>query len=87
MLFFLVFLEAPSVVVWLGVSHLRARGNTFLHITHFVSSRHMTKIGLLILLAHLKFCLRVLNFAGAVFEVKVAPANDLRQHNFAGGRQ
>jgi hypothetical protein len=31
----------------------------------------MTKIGLMILLAHLKFCWRILNFAGAVFEVKL----------------
>ncbi len=30
----------------------------------------MTKIGSMILLAHLKFCWRVLNFAGAVFEVR-----------------
>ncbi len=44
----------------------------------------MTKIGLMILLAHLKFCWRILNFAGAVFEVQVAPANNLRQQNFAG---
>jgi hypothetical protein len=47
----------------------------------------MTKIGLMILLARPKFCWRVLNFAGAVFEVKVAPANDLCQQNFAGTRQ
>ncbi len=60
---------------------------TFLHITQSISSRDMTKIGLMILLARLKFCWRVLNFAGAVFEVKVAPANDLRQQNFAGMRQ
>ncbi len=52
---------------------------TFLHVTH-----RMTKIGSMILLAHLKFCWRILNFAGAVFEVQVAPANDLRQQNFAG---
>ncbi len=32
---------------------------TFLHVTHRVSSREMTKIGLMILLAHLNF------FAGA----------------------
>jgi hypothetical protein len=38
----------------------------------------------MILLAHLNFCWRILNFAGAVFEVKVAPANNLRQQNFAG---
>ena len=38
----------------------------------------------MILLARLKFCLRVLNSAGAVFEVKVVPANNLRQQNFAG---
>jgi hypothetical protein len=43
----------------------------------------MTKIGLMILLAHLKFCWHILNFAGTVFEVKVAPANNLRQQNFA----
>jgi hypothetical protein len=30
------------------------------------------------------FCWHILNFAGAVFEVKVAPANNLRQQNFAG---
>ena len=60
---------------------------TFLHVTHRVSSRdnNMTKIYRVNdLLAHLKFCWRILNFAGAVFEVKVAPANDLRQQNFAG---
>jgi hypothetical protein len=44
----------------------------------------MTKIGLMILLAHLKFCWHILNFAGTVFEVKVTPANNLRQQNFAG---
>ena len=60
---------------------------TFLHITHRVSSRDMTKIGLMILLVRLKFCRCVLNFAGTVFEVKVAPANDLGQKNFAGARQ
>jgi hypothetical protein len=31
----------------------------------------------MILLAHLNVCWRILNFAGAVFEVEVAPANDL----------
>jgi hypothetical protein len=50
---------------------------TFLHMTHCVSSGDMTKIGLMILLAHLKFCWRS-------FEVKVAPENNLRQQNFAG---
>ena len=44
---------------------------TFLHVTQRVSSHNMTKIGLMILLAHLKFCWRILNFAGAVFEVKL----------------
>ena len=44
---------------------------TFLHATQRVSSRNMTKIGLMILLAHLKFCWRIINFAGAVFEVKL----------------
>ena len=57
---------------------------TFLHVTHCVSSRDMTKIGLMIFLVHLKFGLRILNFAGAVFEVKVGPANNLHQQNFAG---
>jgi hypothetical protein len=31
-------------------------------------------LGLMILLAGLKFCWRILNFAGVVFEAKVAPA-------------
>jgi hypothetical protein len=44
---------------------------TFLHVTQRVSSRNMTKIGLMILLAHLKFCWCILNFAGTVFEVKL----------------
>jgi hypothetical protein len=35
-------------------------------------------LGLMILLAHLKFCWRILNFAGAVFEAKVTPAKSLR---------
>jgi hypothetical protein len=30
----------------------------------------------MILLARLKFCWRILNFAGAVFEIKVVPAKD-----------
>ncbi len=41
-------------------------------------------LGLMILLAHLKIFWHILNFAGTVFEVKVAPANDPRQQNFAG---
>jgi hypothetical protein len=44
-------------------------------------------LGLMILLAHLKFCWRILNFAGAVFEAKVASAKDPRQQNFLGARQ
>ena len=60
---------------------------TFLHITHRISSRDMTKIGLMILLARLKFFWRILNFAGTVFELKVAPEIDLRQQNFAGATQ
>ena len=59
----------------------------FFHITHRVSSRDMTKIGLMILLVRLKISWRILNFAGTVFEVKVAPANDLHQKIFAGARQ
>ncbi len=35
----------------------------------------------------LKFCWRILNFAGAVFEAKVVPAKDSRQQNSAGARQ
>jgi hypothetical protein len=41
-------------------------------------------LGLMILLAHLKFFWRILNFAGAVFEAKVTLAKDLRQQNSAG---
>jgi hypothetical protein len=41
-------------------------------------------LGLIILLVHLKFCWSILNFAGAVFEAKVAPAKDPRQQNSAG---
>ncbi len=41
----------------------------------------------MILLVHLKICWCILNFAGAVFEAKVAPAKDLRQQNSAGMRQ
>jgi hypothetical protein len=39
------------------------------------------------LLARLKFCWHILNFAGVVFEAKVAPAKDLRQQNSAGACQ
>jgi hypothetical protein len=41
----------------------------------------------MILLAHLKFFWCILNFAGAVFEIKVAPAKDPRQKNSAGAHQ
>jgi hypothetical protein len=41
-------------------------------------------LGLMILLAPLKFCWRILNFAGVVFEAKVVPAKDLHQQNSAG---
>jgi hypothetical protein len=41
----------------------------------------------MILLVHLKFCWRILNFAGAVFEAKVVPAKDQRQHNSAAACQ
>jgi hypothetical protein len=44
-------------------------------------------LGLMILQVRLKFCRRILNFAGTVFEVKVAPAKDLRQQNSAGAHQ
>jgi hypothetical protein len=37
------------------------------------------KLGLMILLVHLKICACILNFAGAVFEVKVTPAKDPHQ--------
>jgi hypothetical protein len=40
--------------------------------------------GLMNLLAHLKFCSCILNFAGAVFEAKVAPAKDSHQQNSVG---
>jgi hypothetical protein len=33
----------------------------------------------MIFLAHLKICWSILNFAGAIFEAKVAPTKDLRQ--------
>jgi hypothetical protein len=46
-----------------------------------------TSLGLMILLVHLKFCWHILNFAGAVLEVKVAPAKDLRQQNSASACQ
>jgi hypothetical protein len=42
---------------------------------------------LMILLARLKFRWRILNFAGAVFEAKVAPAKDPRQQNSPGAHQ
>jgi hypothetical protein len=41
-------------------------------------------LGLMILLAHLKFCWCIFNFAGVVLEAKVAPAKDSRQQNSAG---
>jgi hypothetical protein len=41
----------------------------------------------MILLAGLKFYWHILNFAGAVFEAKVAPAKDSCQQNSAGTRQ
>ncbi len=41
----------------------------------------------MILLAGLKFCWHILNFADAVFEVKVVPAKDPHQQNSAGVRQ
>jgi hypothetical protein len=34
-----------------------------------------------LLLVHLKFCWCILNFAGADFEAKRAPAKDWHQHN------
>jgi hypothetical protein len=42
---------------------------------------------LMILMARLKFCWCILNFAGAAFEVKVVPAKDPRQQHSAGARQ
>jgi hypothetical protein len=49
---------------------------------------HVKKtLGLMILLACLKFCWCILNFAGVVFEIKVMPAKDPRQQNSAGMRQ
>jgi hypothetical protein len=55
-------------------------GTTFL--------RGMSKsLSLMILLAHLKFCWCILNFAGTVFELKVAPAKEPRQQNSAGACQ
>jgi hypothetical protein len=44
-------------------------------------------LGLMILLACLKFCWRILNFAGMVFEIKVTPAKDLCQQHSAGACQ
>jgi hypothetical protein len=41
-------------------------------------------LGLMILLVHHKICWRILNFAGADFKPKVAPAKDLHQQNSAG---
>jgi hypothetical protein len=41
----------------------------------------------MILLARLKFCWRILNFAGAVFEIKVTPAKDPQQQNSVGAHQ
>jgi hypothetical protein len=41
----------------------------------------------MILLARLKFCWCILNFAGAVFEIKVTPAKDPPQQNSAGACQ
>jgi hypothetical protein len=38
----------------------------------------------MILIARMQLCWRILNFVGAVFEVKVAPGKDLRQQNSAG---
>jgi hypothetical protein len=35
----------------------------------------------------LKFCWRILSFAGMVFELKVAPAKDPHQQNSAGACQ
>ncbi len=39
------------------------------------------------MLTRLKFCWRILNFAGAVFEAKVELANNLHQQKSAGVRQ
>jgi hypothetical protein len=44
-------------------------------------------LGLMILLVYLKFCWRILNVSGAVFEAKVAPAKDPHQQNSAGVHQ
>jgi hypothetical protein len=41
----------------------------------------------MILLVRLKFCWRILNFAGTVFEAKVALAKNSCQQNSAGARQ
>jgi len=41
----------------------------------------------MILLVHLKFCWCILNFAGADFEVKSAPAKYMHQQNSAGLHQ
>jgi hypothetical protein len=44
-------------------------------------------LGLMILLVRLKFCWRILNIAGTVFEAKVTQAKDPCQQNSAGTRQ
>jgi hypothetical protein len=51
---------------------------------HFVLLGMSKSLGLMILLARMKFCRRILNFAGTVFEAKVAPAKDSHQQNSAG---
>jgi hypothetical protein len=44
-------------------------------------------LGLMILLARMKFCWCILIFAGAVFEAKVMPAKDPCKQNSAGACQ
>jgi hypothetical protein len=44
-------------------------------------------LGLMILLARLKFCWCIINIAGPVFEVKVVPAKDPHKQNSAGARK
>ena len=52
-----------------------------------VSLHDMSKIGLMILLMHLKFCWCILNLAGADFEAKSASAKYMHQQNSAGVHQ
>jgi hypothetical protein len=72
------------------VSHYKKYGTWLCYniiiLTNFLLGMSKS-LGLMILLARLKFCWRILNFAGAVFEAKVAPTKDSRQQNSAGAHQ